>query len=105
MPAGVANYPPSTANLPPAALPDLPVGVEAPLPPPGPPAGPPSGQVPGIPGAVGAPPPPPPREPHPSESRYWNETQADGSILIGSLGPEGQRGPVIQIVKPPKTAK
>lgn len=70
-------------------------GVGAPVPP-GPMPGP--G---GIPGATGFPPPPFPMPPHPGDMKYTTETQADGTVLLRLLNPNGTPGPVVQIVKPP----
>lgn len=75
-------------------------GGGAPMPAPGGPVGPPNG----IPGAGGPGAPAYPQPQHPGTMKYTNVTQADGTVLLRVLNPDGSPGPVVQIVKPP-TAK
>lgn len=37
----------------------------------------------------------------PANMKYTNETQADGTVLLRVLNPDGSPGPVVHIIKPP----
>ena len=44
----------------------------------------------------------PPVQVDPAQIKYSTETQSDGSVLIRIMGPDGQPGPVVEILRTPK---
>lgn len=48
---------------------------------------------------------PAPQPMDPASMQYDTETQMDGTVLLRVKGPDGSKGPVIQIVKPPGLRK
>lgn len=99
-----APSPAMGAPLPPPAAMGPPPGAAPPMPPVVPPFQRPLGTpLPpnGIPGASGPGAPPYPQPMTPANMKYTNETQADGTVLLRVMNPNGTPGPVVHIIKPP----
>jgi hypothetical protein len=87
---------PVDSMAPPAPAP-FPMGAPAP-----PPMGGPAPQMPGLMSSpMGGIAMPAPQPMDPASMQYDNETQMDGTVLLRVRGPNGEPGPVVQIIKPP----